>query len=361
MSSTYSAAITEYVNQSNEWLATKMSTDIPNGMTDISSLQDLRRLVIKNINRTSFLAEQIEDNQKMWLSIQNIFSITERTEDVKTQQTFVTDSQYPKTLAQLKSYCQSLKSFLDLDLSSIPEVKSEVVKSQDVYLDDELPIPNLSYYPSSTISMDAPTRKAESIPIPPGFEAKFSEHSRGQKTTTSPSFGSNNITSSFVPSNESQPISDLKFAPDIPFILFNNLVENIRRKSSQKRPFAMDNSHFLGNIQHTFVPKQTKYENIRRDILSRTEKKVDNHLRESSLSTSFSDPGKFSRRDFNVFQNSPKFCDNALVFPLLSLRRSDKCHSSIRSLFRSPKALPRCRPPRKPPYSKGILTQKKRF
>ncbi|KAI1726227.1 hypothetical protein DdX_02933 [Ditylenchus destructor] len=88
MSSTYSAAITEYVNQSNEWLATKMSTDIPNGMTDISSLQDLRRLVIKNINRTSFLAEQIEDNQKMWLSIQNIFSITERTEDVKTQQTF---------------------------------------------------------------------------------------------------------------------------------------------------------------------------------------------------------------------------------------------------------------------------------
>ncbi|KAI1692527.1 Zinc knuckle family protein [Ditylenchus destructor] len=111
MTAPYAAAITEYVNKSNEWLATKMSTDIPNGMTDISSLQDLRRLVIKNINRTSFLAEQIEDNQKMWRSTQNIFSITERTEDVKTQQTFVTDSQYPKTLSELKLYCQSLKDF----------------------------------------------------------------------------------------------------------------------------------------------------------------------------------------------------------------------------------------------------------
>ncbi|KAI1706255.1 hypothetical protein DdX_13095 [Ditylenchus destructor] len=121
MSSPYSAAITEHVEKATEWLTDIMSTDIPSGMTDISSLQALRRTVIKKVNRAAFLSEQIEESQRGWQIVQNVMSISERSGDVKTQQTFIEDSQYPKVLAQLKSYLHDLKEFRgELDILLTP-------------------------------------------------------------------------------------------------------------------------------------------------------------------------------------------------------------------------------------------------
>ncbi|KAI1698949.1 hypothetical protein DdX_17609 [Ditylenchus destructor] len=121
MSSPYSTAITVYNKKADDMLANKESTEIPRGMNDISSLQDLRRSISKAIDRASFIADKIEEYQRGWQSIQNSMSITERLDDVKTQSTFVKDSEYIENVAELQMYIHSLKQFQrQLDVKLIP-------------------------------------------------------------------------------------------------------------------------------------------------------------------------------------------------------------------------------------------------
>ncbi|KAI1698814.1 gag protein [Ditylenchus destructor] len=121
MSSPYSTAITVYNKKAEDILAKKESTEIPRGMNDISSLQDLRRNISTVIDKASFIADKIDENQRGWQTIQNTMSITERIDDVRTQSTFVKDSEYIENVAELQMYIHSLKQFQrQLDVKLIP-------------------------------------------------------------------------------------------------------------------------------------------------------------------------------------------------------------------------------------------------
>ncbi|KAI1698948.1 hypothetical protein DdX_17608 [Ditylenchus destructor] len=121
MSSPYSTAIMVYNKKAEDMLANKASTEIPRGMNDISSLQDLRRNISTVIDKASFIADKIDENQRGWHTIQNTMSITERIDDVRTQTTFVKDSEYIENVTELQMYIHSLKQFQsELDVKLIP-------------------------------------------------------------------------------------------------------------------------------------------------------------------------------------------------------------------------------------------------
>ncbi|KAI1726358.1 Zinc knuckle family protein [Ditylenchus destructor] len=125
MSGPYSAAIDIANKKAKELLSDKISTEIPDGMIDVSDIKSLRRKVIKTIENATFLIDEIQDNRQHWQTVQHSMLGSERSTDAKSQQTFIDDSQYPETLFQLKSYTRQLKFFrgeLDVTVTPSPNV-----------------------------------------------------------------------------------------------------------------------------------------------------------------------------------------------------------------------------------------------
>ncbi|KAI1719988.1 putative peptidase (DUF1758) domain-containing protein [Ditylenchus destructor] len=125
MSGPYSAAIDIANKKAKELLSDKISTEIPDGMIDVSDIKSLRRKVIKTIENATFLIDEIQDNRQHWQTVQHSMLGSERSTDAKSQQTFIDSSQYPETLFQLKSYTRELKFFrgeLDVTVTPSPNV-----------------------------------------------------------------------------------------------------------------------------------------------------------------------------------------------------------------------------------------------
>ncbi|KAI1690549.1 hypothetical protein Ddc_24867 [Ditylenchus destructor] len=132
MSSPYSTAITVYNKKAEELLANQESTEIPRGMNDTSSLLNLRRSISKAIDKASFIADKIDENQRGWQTIQNTMSITERIDDVSTQKTFVKDSQYIENLSELQMYIHSLKHFQEAEFGNSLAIKQSLYHSLQI-------------------------------------------------------------------------------------------------------------------------------------------------------------------------------------------------------------------------------------
>ncbi|KAI1719945.1 gag protein [Ditylenchus destructor] len=125
MTAPYSSAISAYNEQAVEILAAQIDLEVPNGVTDVAAFQTLRRTVIKEIGKASFIVDQIVENQNSWQTVHNSMTASERSEDAKAQKVFIADSQYPKILSQLKIYVQELRqlrSELDVKLMPAPAV-----------------------------------------------------------------------------------------------------------------------------------------------------------------------------------------------------------------------------------------------
>ncbi|KAI1725668.1 hypothetical protein DdX_02342 [Ditylenchus destructor] len=102
MSIPYQRAISAALKNATELLADQIDPDIPANNPDVGAIRSLRRRVIKAVDSASFLIEELEQGERYWAVAQNNMSIIERSTDLKTQEEFITDTNYPDTLFQLK-------------------------------------------------------------------------------------------------------------------------------------------------------------------------------------------------------------------------------------------------------------------